>query len=91
MSHISDEDAEKLAQKFAEKLQAARSVSDSEHYDHHRWITERIDSEKARRKFYEQMAEHAIKWGMLSVLTGLFYAIWLGIKAWLHINGNGAA
>ena len=90
MGKISEEDAEMLAQKFAEKLQAARSVSDSEHYDHHRWITERIEAEKRRRRFYEQMSEHALKWGMLSILSFLFYALWLGFKAWAHINGNGS-
>ncbi len=87
MSHISDADAEKLAQKFAEKLQQARSVSDSEHYDHHCWLTEKIEKEKARKKFYEQMQEHAIKWGMLSMLSGIFYALYLGVRAWLKING----
>lgn len=76
-----------LARKIAEAMQQARSVSDSEHFDHHRWITERIQKEKARRKFYEEMSAHALKWGMLSFLSGVFYALWLGVKAWAHVNG----
>ena len=87
MSKISEEDAEMLAQKFAEKLQQARSVSDSEHYDHHKWLAERISREKAKRMFWDAMTEHAVKWGMLSVLSFLFYALWLGIKAWAKMNG----
>ncbi len=90
MSKISEEDAEMLALKLARALQQARSVSDSEHYDHHRWITERIKSAEASRQFWQDMHKHAIKWGMISVFTGIGYAIWLGIKAILHINGNGS-
>lgn len=89
MSKISESDADMLAQKFAEKLQQARSVSDSEHYDHHRWISGRIVADEKRNAFYEKMLEHAWKWGMLSMISGVFYALWLGLKAWLHINGNG--
>jgi len=87
MSKISEEDAEMLAVKLARALQQARSVSDSEHYDHHRWITERIDKEKSRRKFWDAMTEHTVKWGMISLFSGLFYALWLGMKAWAKING----
>lgn len=90
MSTISEDDAEMLAQKFAEKLQQARSVSDSEHFDHHRWITEKIQREQSQRKFWDQMQEHAYRWGMLSVLSFIFYALWLGVKAILHMNGNGS-
>lgn len=87
---MKEADAEVLAIAVAKALQQARSVSDSEHYDHHRWITERIESEKAKRLFWEDMHKHAIKWGMISVFTGLAYALWLGIKAWLQLNGNGS-
>lgn len=84
MSKISIEDAEMLAQKFAEKLQQSRSVSDSEHFDHHRWITERIDSEKARRAFWEEMTKHVAKWGSVAILSFIFYALWLAAKEAVH-------
>lgn len=77
---ITTEEAEMLAQKFAEKLQQARSVSDSEHFDHHTWITEKIKREQAMRVFWEQMAEHVAKWGAITLITGMGYALWLGIK-----------
>jgi len=80
VSRISEDDADMLAQKFAEKLQQSRSVSDSEHYDHHRWISSKIAKENARREFWEDMHKHVMKWGAISVITGLFYAAWLGFK-----------
>lgn len=86
MSKISEEDADMLVLKFAHALQQARSVSDSEHYDHHRWITEKIEREQAMRKFWQAMHEHAMKWGMISALSGIFYALWLGIRAWTHLG-----
>lgn len=70
-----------VAQKFAEKLQQARSVSDSEHYDHHRWITAKIARENAMRAFWEDMRKHVIKWGAVSLVSGIGYALWLGFKA----------
>lgn len=77
---ISSEDAEMMAQKFAEKLQQARSVSDSEHYDHHAWIAKRISAEEERKKFYsdlgDRLAEKSI-WGLLVVL-GLL--LWHGVE-----------
>jgi len=77
--------AEKFAQKFAEKLQQARSVSDSEHYDHHKWITAKIQRENAMRAFWEDMQKHVAKWGAISIITGLFYAGWLGFKQLVRV------
>lgn len=87
MGKITEEEANLLAQKFAEKLQQARSVSDSVHFDHHMWLTERIAEDKARRVFWERMTEHVVKWGIISVLSALFYALYLGVKAWAKANG----
>lgn len=77
---MNHEDAEILATAIAKALQQARSVSDSEHYDHHQWITERIEREKTWRKFWEKMTEHLANWGMISLISGLLYALWLGVK-----------
>ena len=84
---LTPDDAELLAITIARVLQQARSVSDSEHYDHHRWITEKIRREQAWRIFWEKMGEHAAKWGMISLFSFSFYALWLGLKAILHMNG----
>lgn len=45
------------------------------------YLESAVAREKKRAEFWERMAEHAAKWGMVSILTGVFYAIWLGSKA----------
>lgn len=83
---MKDEEIEQLAIAIAKALQAARSVSDSEHYDHHVWITSQIERDKSSKAFWEKMLEHASKWGMISLLSFAFYALWLGVN---HIvNGT---
>ena len=82
--NLSEEDIDTITAKFAiaiaKTLQQARSVSDSEHYDHHVWITARIKEAEARRMFWEDMQKHVYKWGAISVMTFLFYGFWLAIK-----------
>lgn len=77
---MTEEEAEHLSVAIARALQQARSVSDSEHYDHHAWITERIKREKAWREFWERMRDHVAKWGAVSLISSLGYALWLGIE-----------
>lgn len=77
---MTEADAQKLAIAVAKALQQARSVSDSEHYDHHRWISAKIASENARRDFWRTMQAHVAKWGAISILSAGFYALWLGIR-----------
>ena len=71
---------ERLSIAMVSALQQARSVSDSEHYDHHLWVTKRIKREQARIVFWEAMFEHTVKWGVVSVVSAMFYAFWLYIK-----------
>lgn len=80
-----EERAELFARKLAETLQQARSVSDSEHYDHHRWITMQIRKEEARAKFWEEMIKHVARWGILAVVSSTFLALWLGAKIILKL------
>lgn len=79
---MTEEQMEQFALALAKALQQARSVSDSEHYDHHVWITERINREKAWREFWEKMRDHVAKWGAVSVLSAIGYALWLGAQEW---------
>jgi len=74
---------EKMAVHIAKALQQARSVSDSEHYDHHVWIKGQVERDQARRVFWDQLHTHVVKWGVVSVLTFLGFALWLGIKSWM--------
>lgn len=83
---LNDKDAEKLAIAIAKALQQSRSVSDSEHYDHHRWISAKIARENAMRDFYDEMKKHVIKWGAISMITGIGYAAWLGFKAVIKVS-----
>ena len=81
---MGDADIEQLALAIAKALQSARSVSDSEHYDHHRWISSKIERENAWRSFWDEMRRHVIKWGSISMISGLFYAAWLGFQQLVH-------
>jgi len=83
---MTSEEIEELAVAIAKALQQARSVSDSEHYDHHKWITERITHEKMRQKFWGEMQRHIAKWGAISLLSFGFYALWLGLRQVLKIS-----
>jgi len=78
--HQLDAICERLSHAMVSALQQARSVSDSEHYDHHLWVTKRIKREEEKTKFWKAMLEHTVKWGVVSVLTAVFYAVWLYVK-----------
>lgn len=86
-SIVKEADVEHLAVAIARALQQARSVSDSEHYDHHVWISNQIERDRERKVFWQKMNEHAAKWGMISVLSFGFYALWLGIRHILRVQG----
>ena len=71
---------EKLSLAMVTALQQYRGVSDSEHYDHHLWVTQRIKREQTRAKFWQAMLEHVAKWGAVSIVSAVFYAFWLYVK-----------
>lgn len=81
---MTEADAEKFAVIFARVMQQARSVSDSEHYDHHRWITAQIQAEQERKKFWQDMRAHVTRWGMIGALTGLASACYFAVEAWVR-------
>ena len=84
---MKEEDAERLSVAIARALQQSRSVSDSEHFDHHKWISAKIERENAMREFWQDMSAHVSKWGAISLITGMAYALWLGVKA--AVKGGG--
>lgn len=43
-----------------------------------------MEKEKAALEFWEEMKRHAAKFGMLSIITGLFYALVLAFREWIH-------
>ncbi len=77
---MTDEDVEKLSIAIARALQQARSVSDSEHFDHHIWISARIERERVQRAYWEAMLQHVMKWGAVSVISSGGYALYLGMR-----------
>lgn len=77
---MSEDDLERLANSIARALQQARSVSDSEHYDHHVWITQKIIAERLRAEFWGSLKEHVAKWGAVSIVSVTGYALWLWFK-----------
>lgn len=84
---MKESEIEALSIAIAKALQQARSVSDSEHYDHHVWISEKIKRERAWVEFWEKMIQHATKWGMISFFSAAFYAMWLGFKTYAKAHG----
>lgn len=83
---ISESDAERLAVALSKALQQARSVSDSEHFDHHAWVKTQIEREILRAKFWRDMTAHIAKLGAWSLLTAVFYALYLGIRQLARVN-----
>lgn len=83
MPMLREEEAEMIAQKFAEKLQQARSVSDTEHYAHHRWIAKQIERDEARTRLFDELTKHVMKWGIIGVVSFIFYGAYLAARAGL--------
>lgn len=83
---MSDDDVDRLSLAIARALQQARSVSDSEHYDHHVWISGRILADKARKQFWDDMHRHVVKYGAVSVISVCGYALYLGLRQLLKVS-----
>jgi hypothetical protein len=81
--------AEMIAQSFAEKLQQSRSVSDTEHWDHHQWIAAQKQKEIERAKFWADLRDYLAKRGAWGVLVGLLVALGFALKAWIRALEHG--
>lgn len=78
---ITEADATRIAIAVARALQGARSVSDSEHWDHHQWISAQKEKERQRANFYAELRTHLAKggaWGLVLVIVAVLAA---GAKA----------
>lgn len=84
-ARIHPDDIEAMALAFASVLQQARSVSDSEHFDHHRWVSMRILAERERELFWREMTKHVAKWGLIGTVSAAFYALYLGARILLKL------
>lgn len=70
-----------MAQAVATALIGRYGLSAEEHAKQHAWISTQIVRDEARSKFWQAMTEHVSSWGTISVLTGIGYATYLGVKA----------
>lgn len=61
-------------------LQQAKFISDSDHYNHHNWISSKIKSEEARAELFDELRKHVAKWGTIGVISFVFYGIYLAAK-----------
>lgn len=46
----------------------------------HEWVLLQREKERERIEFWRSMKLHAAKWGMVSVISFLLYALWLALK-----------
>lgn len=74
---MTEQEMEQLAAIMVRTISQARSVSDSEHYDHHRWIAGRIKADEWRADFWKQMVAHVAKVGIISLITASGVAAYL--------------
>ena len=55
-----------------------RLVRFVEKYDSYLYAA--TNRERKSAEFWDRMKEHAAKWGMISIISGAFYAMYLGAK-----------
>lgn len=71
---------------LAEVLEERARVDPQTHGQHHVWIAERIEAERARKQMYWKIAENVAQWSVLGVLgwlCGAFEAVFKLIKYWV--------
>ncbi len=71
---------------LTERLSFHYAVEVQQHASDHDWIRSQRQAAQARKVFWDKMFEHAVKWGILSLLSATFYAIWLGFKTQIFIK-----
>lgn len=50
-------------------------VSSMEHAEHHTWLHEHINAEKARKEVYWEITKTVTQWGVLGILGAMGYWI----------------
>lgn len=72
--------AQEVADAVVAALDARRNVTDEEHAKHHLYIDLLIKREERRTEFWHELGRHVAKWGAISVLTAVFYGLWLVLQ-----------
>ena len=83
---FSDEEIKRIEQRWKSDvdLKLDRMIAFLEKYEP--YLESATRREKKRAEFWERMGEHAAKWGMISLLTGAFYALYLGAKTMVRAS-----
>lgn len=69
MSFSKEELKEVLEEVFAERAK----IDAETHGDHHAWINERIEAEKARKEMCREIAKAVAQWSVLGLLGGVLF------------------
>lgn len=66
---------DELISVMTEILDERRSMDADEHAEHHAWIQERIEAERARKAMYIECAKAAAQWSVTGILAGVLYYV----------------
>lgn len=69
-----------IAEAIVGKLREESYITDKEHTSHHVWIAAHIKKDEATTALLNKLTEHLLKWGMLGVVSGMFYGLVLLAK-----------
>lgn len=82
-------DTQEIKRVLNEVLDERRSVDSEEHATHHAFVKSLIVKQELRRQRFEKAQQHAIGWGVITLLSGLGYSIWQGFVAFYKSHGGG--
>ena len=82
-----DDRMEIVRKAVREELDRRRHIEPETHKEHHEFIRAYMAEYEARKSKWEQRGEKVIGWGIISLLGGMGYALWEGLRALLHRGG----
>ena len=68
-------DANELKKVIQDALTEYPAINFAEHSEHHEWIQERIEAEKARKEMMSKVTDAAIQWSVVGLLGAAWYFI----------------
>jgi len=73
---LSETQSNNIADKIVIKLESSRSLSSQKHDVHHKWVDDKIDSEKETRKARKRIFESSLIWALPIALGFIATAVW---------------
>lgn len=71
---------QEITQAVLDALDRRREISEAQHIEDHNFIRNLIHREERRGDFWRDLHSHVLKWGALSLLSVLGYALWIYIR-----------